>query len=401
MKKSKIIISGTGCALADNLYTGVKFNSPQFQKYSSKQTGDGGLSPGKLVFTEEIEKFAGTSYNNILSSLTDKHEADAFNIGGPGIVSLIHTSQLLNNAEYEIKFFGQMGEDQTATEILNLVKRTPVNTSNYRKVKGKPSPFTDVLSDAAYNNNQGERTFINNIGAAWDFSPKLLGEEFFNAHIVCFGGTALVPQIHDNLSSLLTKAKKHNCLTVVNTVYDFRNEKNNPDKPWPLCNTRDSFKLIDLLLMDYEEAARISGNKTIDKIAAFFIDREVASFIITNGGKELYAYSNGRIFKKKDLSKLPVSMKVSEDLRKDRKIKGDTTGCGDNFAGGAIASLAWQLKTSQQGKFDFDELLAWAVSSGGFACFYLGGCYFEKSPGEKISKVEAYKIEYSKQISAL
>ena len=61
MSKKKIIISGTGCALADYLYTGVKFSSPEFEKYLSKQSGDGGLSPGKLVFTEELEKFSSKS----------------------------------------------------------------------------------------------------------------------------------------------------------------------------------------------------------------------------------------------------------------------------------------------------------------------------------------------------
>ena len=340
MKKDKIIISGTGCALADYLYAGVRFNSPQFRKYRSKQTGDGGLSPGKLVFTEEIEKFSATPYPAILKEITGGRAPDAFNIGGPGLVSLINTSQLLDTADFEVRFYGRTGEDKTGSLIHDLAKKTPLNISNFTKLKSKASPFTDVLSDATYDNNQGERTFINNIGAALDFSPELLGKEFFKAHIVCFGGTALVPQIHDSLSSLLEKAKKSNCLTVVNTVYDFRNEKSNPDKPWPLCTTRESFKLIDLLIMDCEEAMRISGSQTIDQAAAFFNERDVASFIITNGAKEMYAFSNGSTFQRKELSKLPVSSKVSEDLHKNPDLKRDTTGCGDNFAGAAIASLA-------------------------------------------------------------
>ncbi len=49
---NKIIISGAGCAIADLIYNRVSFASPGFQKYISKQNGDGGLSPGKLVFTE-------------------------------------------------------------------------------------------------------------------------------------------------------------------------------------------------------------------------------------------------------------------------------------------------------------------------------------------------------------
>jgi sugar/nucleoside kinase (ribokinase family) len=401
MKKNKIIISGTGCALADFLYTGVRFNSPQFQKYRSMQTGDGGLSPGKLVFTEEIEKFSAIPYPAILKELTGNRTPDAFNIGGPGLVSLINTSQLLDSADFEVLFYGGTGKDKKASLIHDLAKNTPLNISNYTKISSKSTPFTDVFSDATYDNNQGERTFINNIGAAWDFSPELLGKDFFEADIVCFGGTALVPQIHDSLTSLLEKAKKNDCLTVVNTVFDFRSEKNNPGKPWPLCNTRESFKLIDLLLMDCEEAIRISGTQTIDQAAAFFIELDVASFVITNGAKEMYAFSNGSVFQRKGLSKWPVAQKVTEDLIKSPAVKGDTTGCGDNFAGGAIASLAWQLKTFPAGKFDFDEMLAWAVASGGFACFYLGGTYFEKIPREKFSKVETYKKEYNNQISSL
>ena len=401
MKKNKIIISGTGCALADYLYTGVRFNSPQFQKFRSKKTGDGGLSPGKLVFTEEIEKFSATPYPAILKELTGNRNPDAFNIGGPGLVSLINTSQLLDSADFEVRFYGGTGMDKTASIIQDLAKDTPLNISNYTIISSKATPFTDVFSDATYDNNQGEMTFINNIGAAWDFSSELLGKDFFEADIVCFGGTALVPQIHDSLTSLLEKAKKSDCFTVVNTVFDFRNEKNTPGKPWPLCSTRESFKLIDLLLMDCEEAIRISGTQTIEQAAAFFAELDVASFVITNGAEEMYAFSNGSVFQRKELSKFPVAKRVSEDLHKNSTVKGDTTGCGDNFAGGAIASLAWQLKNLPVGKFDFDEMLAWAVASGGFACFYLGGTYFEETPGEKFYKVEAYKKEYNKQISSL
>jgi len=66
----KIIVAGTGCALADYLYTGVRFNTPQFQKYLSRQTGDGGLTPGNLVFTEELEKFSGIPYSEICREIT-------------------------------------------------------------------------------------------------------------------------------------------------------------------------------------------------------------------------------------------------------------------------------------------------------------------------------------------
>jgi len=399
VKKEKIIISGTGCALADYLYTGVSFDGPRFEKYRSRRPGDGGLSPGKLVFTEEIEKFAAAPYPSILKELTDNREPDGFNIGGPGLVSMIHASQLLGRDDFEVRFHGITGRDKTASLILDLARKIPLNISDYKPLGHKPTPFTHVLSDETYHNGQGERTFINNMGAAWDYTPEMLREEFFHADIVCFGGTALLPVIHDNLFMLLKKAKDQNCLTVVNTVFDFRHEKNSPDQPWPLGDKVESFKLMDLLIMDREEAIRISGSTAIDQAAAFFMESGVASFIITNGANESLAYSDGRVFRKKDLARMPVSRKVDEDLHRDPSIKGDTTGCGDNFAGGAIASLAWQLKTSGPGEFDFNDTIAWAMASGGFACFYLGGTYFERTSREKFARVKVYKKDYCRQMS--
>ena len=72
---------------------------------------------------------------------------------------------------------------------------------------------------------------------------------------------------------------------------------------------------------------------------------------------------------------------------------------GDNFAGGMIASLARQLKTGEVGKLDLLEAIAWGVSSGAFACYYVGGTYIEREEGEKHKIVEIFKYQYIQQIS--
>jgi len=396
----KIIIAGTGCALADYLYTGVQFNSPVFLKYLSRQDGDGGLAPGKLVFTEELEKFSGISYSEISKELTGGKTPEAVNIGGPGLVSLINASQLLPVDEFEVRFYGGTGNDGTAEFIEQLVRKTPLNIDHYCRISEKRTPFTDVLSDPTYDNNHGERTFINNIGAAWDYTPDLLPEDFFDADIVCFGGTALVPMIHDNLTTLLTRAKEKGCLTVVNTVFDFRNEKRNPGQPWPLVDQPEDYRLIDLLIMDCEESLKISGWKSIEEAAQYFVDLDITTLVITNGAKEFYVFSNGKLFGKAELQKLPVSQRVSHDFKNNPGSKGDTTGCGDNFAGGIISSLARQLKTEEVGKLNLTEAIAWGVSSGAFACYYVGGTYIEHEEGEKCKIVEIFKYQYIQQISA-
>jgi sugar/nucleoside kinase (ribokinase family) len=399
MSTKKVVIAGTGCALADYLYTGVRFNSPLFMNYLSHKAGDGGLAPGRLVFTEELEKFSGKPYSEISQELTGDEPPAAINIGGPGLVSLINASQLLRKEEFDVQFYGGTGMDETAEWIEKLLIKTPLNIDHYRSISNKRTPFTDVLSDITYDNHQGERTFINNIGAAWDYTPDLLGDDFFEADMVCFGGTALVPQIHDGLTQLLDKAKKKGCLTVVNTVFDFRNEKKNPDHPWPLVDTPEDYRLIDMLIMDCEESLKISGTKTIAEAAAYFVSLDISAFIITNGSKDLYAFSNGDLFEKMPLTVFPVSKNVNEDFFREPNLKGDTTGCGDNFAGGVIASLALQLNSTENGKFNFSEAIAFGVASGAFACYYVGGTFIENSLGEKLLKVEEFKKEYIQQIS--
>ena len=398
MTRKKIIISGTGCALADFLYTEIRFDNPAFLKYLSVKAGDGGLSPGKLVFTDGLEEFANKPYPEILKEITADNAPDSFNIGGPGLVSLIHASQMLDGKEFEVRFYGSLGKDDTADKILGLVQKTPLEISNYRITGDKASPFTDVFSDPTYDHGHGERTFVNNIGSAWDYTPEYLDNEFFNSDIVCFGGTALVPIIHENLTPLLIKAKQNDCITIVNTVYDFYNEKKSPGDNWPLGNSVQSFRLIDVLIMDGEEAIRISGEPSSDAAAQYFIDMGVSTFIITNGAKDIIAYSNGDLFSQFGLVRLPVSQKVKTEIISKSHMKGDTTGCGDNFAGGVIASVGKQLLTKQRGQLDFNEALSWAVASGGVACFYKGGTYFEQSVGEKFNLVQSYYQDYLIQI---
>jgi sugar/nucleoside kinase (ribokinase family) len=393
MSVKRTVISGTGCALADYLYTDVDFNSPVFRKYLSKKAGDGGLSPGKLVFTGELEEFSGIHYSKLLADITTNRLPDSFNIGGPGLVSFIHASQILDNELYDVKFYGSMGGDDTATRILDLVKTTPLNIDSYKSSGNKPTPFTDVLSDPSYADGHGERTFINNIGSAWDYSVDNIMDEFFNSQIVCFGGTALVPHIHDNLTLLLKRAKERNAITVVNTVFDFRNEKKEPFKPWPLVESDDNFNLVDVLIMDREEALKISGQNDDKGAGEYFIRNGVSSFFITNGANDIMIYSDGRLFSRMGIKNYPVSQLVTPALRS----KGDTTGCGDNFAGGIIADLAMETRSGTV-KPDILSALSWAVASGGFACTYVGGTFFESYRGEKLQKIIKFRNGYLKQI---
>lgn len=389
----RITVSGAGCCLVDRLYSNISFTSESFSEYLSKKPGDGGLTPGKLVFMEEFEKFAGRDFLDVQKVLTQGKQPDKINIGGPSIVALIHAAQMLESTDCTCRFYGCGGNDDDGEFLLSALRKTPVNTENY-KVAGKMTPSTVVLSDPQFDGGHGERIFINSIGAAWDYSPQELGDDFFDSDIVVFGGTALVPNIHDNLTQLLEKAKSKGCFTLVNTVYDFRNEKANPAAKWPLGKSDYSYRNIDLLIADFEEALRLSGKPALDEAMQFFAEKGTKAVLITNGSNPVQLFSDGSVFLKSEHAEMPVSDSVSEELKKGHS--GDTTGCGDNFVGGVIASLVQQLRAGVY-KLDLKEACTWGIISGGYACFYVGGTFMEQYPGEKLELIRPYYDHYKNQ----
>ena len=392
--KKKFIVSGVGCCLVDLLFKDIDFAGDTFRPFLSLKRGDGGLTPGHLVFNEEFAEFAGKPLETVVNRITGGRPPDKLNIGGPSIVALIHAAQLTDQEHCEIRFYGRGGNDDAGKYLLSSLQKTPVVLHDYKLIENI-TPSTVVLSDPRYNNGHGERVFINSIGAARDYKPDDLDDDFFNSDLVVFGGTALVPAIHDNLTGLLERAGSNGCVTIVNTVFDFRNEKLNPEQKWPLGNSDDSYQYIDLLITDQEEALRLSGESNAKAAIRFFLDKKVSALMITNGPKNIFVFSDGRFFQPLALTELPVSQKIVDELKYNKD--GDTTGCGDNFTGGVIASIVNQMQNGVKHP-DILEASSWGVVSGGFACFYMGGTWFEQQSGEKLTRILPYFEAYVRQI---
>jgi len=390
----KIRISGTGCCLVDRLFNNISFHSDNLRPYLSRDPGDGGLTPGKLVFQEELERFSGKDFQKILREITHGQHQDKTNVGGPAIVALIHAAQITENPDCTYYFYGCRGEDAEGEYLLSSLQRTPVLLDHY-ELNGDLTPSTVVLSDPDYDQGQGERMFINSIGSAWNFVPEKLDDGFFSSDVVVFGGTALVPRIHENLTGLLKKSKDRGCITLVNTVFDFRSEKSNPGKRWPLGKSDESYRHTDLLIMDREEALRMSGEVQMDEAMEFFRRKGTGAVIITNGSKNIRGFSGGGFFKELENLDMPVSRAVTEKIQKGHLA--DTTGCGDNFAGGVTASLVAQLENGNK-QPDLAEACTWGIISGGYTCFYLGGTYLEHSHGEKRRLILPYYYKYKQQM---
>jgi sugar/nucleoside kinase (ribokinase family) len=244
----KIIVSGAGCCLVDILYNNIDFTSDAIRQYLSNERGDGGLTPGKLVFQEEFEKYSGITLDKFINRITGGRKSDKINIGGPSIVSLINAAQLNGREKCEVRYYGKAGNDINGRYLISSLGKTLVVLKDFKLLENR-TPSTLVLSDPSYDNGHGERMFLNSIGAAWNYHPDELDNDFFNSSIVVFGGTALVPNIHDHLTTILKKAKSCGCITIVNTVFDFRKEKANPSKNGRLEKMMKAISLQIFLLL--------------------------------------------------------------------------------------------------------------------------------------------------------
>ena len=394
--RKKVVIGGVGCCLMDRIYAHADFSSPSFKRYLSLRPGDGGLTVGGLTFEEDLERFAGQSFGDILPTLSGGKAPDVENIGGPAIVALIHAAQITAGS-CSVRFYGCRGDDAVGSDLDQRLKSTPLDLTHFRIQPGLETPSTTVLSDPNADNGHGERLFVNTIGVAWEYIPEIVDPSFFEADICVFGGTALVPRIHEGLEDMLSEARRNGCLTVVNTVYDFLNEKKNPGERWPLGSSDTSYSLVDLLIADREEALRLSGKDDIPEALAFFNRMGVGAVIITAGADDVHLCACSDRF----IPVGPETMLVSEALGKawkDPSRRGDSTGCGDNFAGGVVASIAEQL-ASGNNRFDLKAACCLGIVSGGFAGLYYGGTWQESEPGEKRRLLQPYYEEYLLQNS--
>lgn len=391
-----ISIGGIGCCLIDIIYRNVDFLDKKHDILFSSCKNRKGLIPGSLVFKHDLEEHTGLSIEQILHQVTHGEYPETENLGGPGIIAMIHASQLMVHKEsISLSYEGVVGNDHYGKLIKKHLEESSIHHILHEKEGATPT--TIVLSDPYFNEGVGERSFINTIGVASQYTPSMVSNSLLSQDIVFFGGTALMPLIHDNLSLLIDKAKYSNSFVCVTTVYDYRAEQRSHLEPWPLVD-EEVYRSIDLLIMDAQEAIRISNCLTIDLAILFFKDKGVGSTIITHGHHPVVAYASSTVFKEMSISEYPISKRISEELSSQKHGQGDTTGCGDNFAGGVIASIAAQANSNGFKAIDIVQAISWGVCSGGYSCLHTGGMFVESSKGEKIQLLIPFVKDYMQQI---
>ncbi len=399
---NKFTINATGCCLVDTIYQGISFSTKEFKNLLRTPDDPRGLTPGQLVFKEDLEAMSGLPLQEIINSLNSHAVKPVKNIGGPAIVAMIAVSQMLGGKEVNISFSQFYGNDENGQYIVEILKkRAPdISLSNFTEIQ-ESTAETLVLSDPEFDEGDGggERTFINTIGSAGLFTEKDLPENFFSADMIVFGGTGLTPVIHEKLTELLQKAFENGAVSIVTTVYDFLNEKKSAGTHWPLGSSVRSYQFIDLLITDKEEALRLSGQDSVEKAIVQFRKWGLTAAVITSGGKPVRGYADpgNRIFKVEEALHMPVSSLVDKEIA-EGLVSGDTTGCGDNFAGGIITSITSQLTSGiPKGAVKLSEAVQLGICTGGAARYHIGGVMQEEQAGMKFSLVQRLLKAYKEQ----
>lgn len=129
----------------------------EFKKFTKPQAGfreqvfDHLMKADSNVDTEELEKFYGRPYDEILDELTGSSVPDTFNVGGPSLVYIIHASQMLSIDYFDVNFFGMAGNNETAGKILSIVLSTPLKINNSLALQTVRKPFVSTISNSVKN----------------------------------------------------------------------------------------------------------------------------------------------------------------------------------------------------------------------------------------------------------
>jgi sugar/nucleoside kinase (ribokinase family) len=253
---------------------------------------------------------------------------------------------------------GAVGDDEKADFIMFTLKKHGIDTSAMQLLKGVPTSAT-ILNVRP----NGERPALHMRGASDHFDvPTSMYDQVLDAPIIHLGGTGMLHKLDGPSSLKLLQAAKARGRTVTFDLIAV-NAKT-MDIVQPLL------PLIDYFMPSIEEANDLSGQTNASDCAKFFFDRGATCCIFTLG-------SEGAYYAHRDGTRL-------KSPAYDIKIV-DTTGCGDAFDAGFIASL--------HHKMDTETALRFAQASAGLVGTGLGSDAGIVSFEDTLQKMKNWKIK--------
>jgi len=232
---------------------------------------------------------------------------------------------------------GAVGDDEKADWVLLTMQKHGIDTSAMQRLSGVPTSAT-ILNVRP----NGDRPALHVRGASdhFDVSPSMY-DQVFDAPIIHLGGTGLLKKLDGSTSVTLLREAKSRGRTVTFDLIAASAET--------LEIVAPLLPYIDYFMPSIEEAKDMSGQKTAEDCAKFYLDKGASCCVFTLGGEgAFYAHRDGT-----RLASRAYDITVV-----------DTTGCGDAFDAGFIAAL--------HHKMDTETALRFAQASAGLVATGLG-----------------------------
>ncbi|RPH73230.1 MAG: sugar kinase [Hyphomicrobiales bacterium] len=232
---------------------------------------------------------------------------------------------------------GAVGDDEKADWVLLTMQKHGIDTSAMQRLSGVPTSAT-ILNVRP----NGDRPALHVRGASdhFDVSPSMY-DQVFDAPIIHLGGTGLLKKLDGSASVTLLREAKSRGRTVTFDLIAASAET--------LGIVAPLLPYIDYFMPSIEEAKDMSGQKTAEDCAKFYLDKGASCCVFTLGGEgAFYAHRDGT-----RLASRAYDITVV-----------DTTGCGDAFDAGFIAAL--------HHKMDTETALRFAQASAGLVATGLG-----------------------------
>jgi sugar/nucleoside kinase (ribokinase family) len=232
---------------------------------------------------------------------------------------------------------GAVGDDEKADWVLLTLQKHGIDTTAMQRLKGIPTSAT-ILNVRP----NGDRPALHVRGASDHFDvPPSMYDQVFDAPIIHLGGTGLLKKLDGPASVTLLREAKSRGRTVTFDLIAASAET--------LGIVAPLLPYIDYFMPSIEEAKDMSGQKTAEDCAKFYLDRGASCCVFTLGGE-------GAFYAHRDGTRLASS---AYDI-----TVVDTTGCGDAFDAGFIAAL--------HHKMDTETALRFAQASAGLVATGLG-----------------------------
>ena len=207
----------------------------------------------------------------------------------------------------DIKIVSVVGDD-FPQEVLSMMENRGINLEGLQVKEGEKSFFWA----GKYHNNMNERdTLDTQLNVLADFDP-VLPKSYQNADYLMLGN--LTPSIQKQVIEQMAKRPKLVGMDTMNFWMDTAME-----------SLLDVLKLIDVLIINDEEARQLSGEYSLVKAAALIHDLGPKTIVVKKG-------EHGALLFQKDQVFFAPALPLAEVF--------DPTGAGDTFAGGFMGYMA-------------------------------------------------------------